>query len=50
MKKKISLLGILFMLVMKRPPMPEFAIFQKIQIVVVHSLSRKKIAMDYFIN
>lgn len=50
MKKKLSVLGILFMLRLKHPPMPEFALFQKISIVAVHSFSRKQIAMEYSIN
>jgi hypothetical protein len=50
MKKKLSTLGILFMLALKNPPMPEFALFRKISIVSVHDLSRKKIALKFFIN
>jgi hypothetical protein len=50
MKKKISVLGILFMLVLKHPPMPEFAIFQKVSIVEVRNFSIKQIALQFFIN
>jgi len=50
MKKKISTLGILFMLALKNPPMPEFAAFQKVPIVWVHNFSRKLIAVRFWIN
>jgi hypothetical protein len=50
MKKKISGLGILFMLMLKHPPMPEFALFQKIFIVEVRCFSIKQIALQFFIN
>jgi len=50
MKKKISGLGILFMLMLKHPPMPEFALFQKVSIVAVRDFSRKRIALQFFIN
>lgn len=50
MKKKLSVLGILFMLMLKHPLMPEFAIFQKNVVVAVRGFSQKRVAMDYFIN
>jgi hypothetical protein len=50
MRKKLSGLGILFMLVLKSPPMPEFALFQKHTIVEVLGFSRKKIALQFSIN
>ena len=50
MKKKLSTIGILFMLMLKHPPMPEFALFQKNAIVEVRSFSLKKIALEFFIN
>jgi hypothetical protein len=50
MKKNISTLGILFMLALKTPPMPEFATFQKVPIVWVHNFSRKLIALRFWIN
>jgi hypothetical protein len=50
MKKKLSVLGILLMLVLKHPPMPEFAIFQKVSIVEVRNFSIKQIALQFFIN
>jgi hypothetical protein len=50
MKKTVSGFGIFFMLLVKRPPIPLFSVFCKEYIVAVHSLSRKKIAMQYSIN
>jgi hypothetical protein len=50
MKKKLSVLGILLMLVLKHPPIPEFALFQKNYIVEVRSFSQKWIALQFFIN
>lgn len=50
MKKKLSILGILFMLILKHPPMPEFATFQKISIVEVRCFSQKIIALQFSIN
>ncbi len=50
MKKKLSGLGILFMLILKHPPLPEISLFQKTSIVEVRSFSLKKVALDYFLN
>jgi len=50
MKKKLSELGILFMLALTKPPMPEFALFQKISIVEVRCFSQKQIALQFSIN
>jgi hypothetical protein len=50
MKKKLSALGILFMLALKNPPMPEFAVFHKIAIVAVHNFSQKKVALQFHLN
>jgi len=50
MKKKLSGLGILFILLIKHPPMPEFALFRKIDIVSVLGFSRKRIALQFHIN
>ena len=50
MKKKLSVMGILFMLALKNPPMPEFAAFHKVPIVLVHNFSRKLIALLFWIN
>jgi hypothetical protein len=50
MKKTLSTIGILFMLVMKHPPMPEFSLFRKNYIVEVRCFSLKKIALDFFMN
>jgi hypothetical protein len=50
MKKTLSTLGILFMLALKNPPMPDFALFQKTSIVEVRCFSLKKIALQFFMN
>ena len=50
MKKKLSELGILFLLALKNPPMPEFALFQKISIVEVRCFSQKQTALQFSIN
>jgi hypothetical protein len=50
MKKKLSTIGILFMLVLKHPPLPEFSLFQKHYIVEVRCFSLKKIALEFFMN
>jgi len=50
MRKKLSGLGILLMLVLKNPPVPEFAVFQNISIVEVHGFSRRRIALQFCIN
>ena len=50
MKKKLSGLGTLFMLILKHPPLPEISLFHKTSIVEVRSFSLKKIALDYFLN
>lgn len=50
MKKRLSVLGILFMLLVKHPPMPEFALFNKVSIVEVCQLSIKQIALQFHIN
>jgi hypothetical protein len=49
-KKKLSVLGILFMLMLKHPPMPEFSVFHKDYIVEVRCLSLKQIALEFFLN
>jgi len=49
-KNKLSLIGILFMLVLKHPPMPEFSLFQKNYFVEVRCFSLKQIALQFFIN
>lgn len=41
MKKQLSVLGILFMLMLKHPPMPRLSIFQKISIVEVRGFLLK---------
>ncbi len=50
MRKKLSILGILAMLALKHPPMPQFSLFQKNYAVEVRCFSLKKIALDFFIN
>ena len=50
LKKKISVMGILVMLMLKHPPMPEFAIFQKVYIVEVHCVSIRQVALQFFMN
>lgn len=50
MKKKLSGLGILLILVLKHPPLPEFALFQKISIVEVRCFSLKQIALQFHLN
>jgi hypothetical protein len=50
MKKRLSAVGILFMLVLKHPPLPEFSLFQKNFIVEVRSFSMKRTALDFHIN
>ncbi|MEI7661931.1 MAG: hypothetical protein WCK34_07035 [Bacteroidota bacterium] len=50
MRKRLSVLGILFMLRLKHPPMPQFSLIQKICIVEVRGFSIKKIALEFFMN
>jgi hypothetical protein len=50
MKKKLSFLGILFMLLIKHPPMPDFEAFQKVSIVAVRGFSQKVIALQFRLN
>ena len=50
MKKKLSTFGILCMLVLKHPPMPEFSLFRENHIVEVRCFSLKKIALEFFLN
>jgi hypothetical protein len=50
MRKKLSAVGLLFMLALKNPPMPDFAAFRKVPIVWVHNISRKLIALQFWIN
>jgi hypothetical protein len=38
------------MLILKHPPMPEFALFQKNYIVQVRTFSIKQIALQFFLN
>jgi hypothetical protein len=50
MKKKLSGLGILFMLLLKHPPLPDYNMFQKVDIVAVRTLSVKNIALQFSMN
>jgi hypothetical protein len=49
-KNKLSVIGILVMLVLKHPPMPEFSLFQKNYVVEVRCFSLKQIALQFCIN
>ena len=50
MKKKLSFLGILFMLLFKHPPIPDFETFRKVSIVAVRGFSQKVIALQFHLN
>ncbi|MCK9423441.1 MAG: hypothetical protein M0Q38_12675 [Bacteroidales bacterium] len=50
MKKKLSGLGILFILILKNPPLPQISLFQKTDIVAVRSYSLKQLALEFFLN
>ncbi len=50
MKRGISLIGILVMLIIRRPPMPAISIFHKINIVQVCTISRRGIALQFHMN
>jgi hypothetical protein len=50
MKKKLSGIGILFMLLLKHPPLPEFNLFHKNHIFEVRIHSLKQIALNFFLN
>jgi len=50
MKKKISVLGILIMLIFKYPPLPKYNLFHKIEIVQVCRLSIRQLALQFHMN
>jgi len=50
MKKKLSVFGILCMLMLKHPPMPQFSLFQKHSIVQIRGFSIKAVALQFFSN
>ncbi len=50
MRKKLSVLGILIMLVFKYPPLPRINLFQKIEIVQACKLSIKQLALQFHLN
>jgi hypothetical protein len=50
MKKKLSGIGILFMLLLKHPPLPDVSLFSKHTIVEARTFSLKKAALDFFMN
>jgi hypothetical protein len=50
MKKQLSRLGLLFMLILKHPPVPEFETFRKDTIVGERSFSLRKTALGYSLN
>ncbi len=49
-RKGVSGLGILVMLIFRQPPMPEFVLFRRNEIVATRCFSLKKIALDFHIN
>jgi len=49
-KNKLSVLGILVMLVLKHPPISEFSAFRKNYTIEVQCFSLKQIALQFFIN
>lgn len=50
MKKKLSVLGFLLVLMLKYPPLPKYSLFHKIEIVQVCSLSIKQLALQFHLN
>jgi hypothetical protein len=50
MKKQLSRLGIVFMLILRHPPVPEFAAFKKNDIVEDKSFSLRQVALQYHLN
>jgi hypothetical protein len=50
MKKKLSGLGILLILIFKYPPLPKYSLFEKIEIVQVCSLSIRQLALQFHLN
>jgi hypothetical protein len=50
MRKKLSVLGILILLILKYPPLPKYSLIHKIEIVQVCSLSIRQLALQFHIN
>ncbi len=50
MKKKLSGLGILCMLLFRYPPLPKYTLFHKIEIVQVCRLSLRNLALQFHLN
>jgi hypothetical protein len=50
MRKKLTGLGIMFMLVLKSPPIPEFGLFCTHSIVEVIGFSRRRTALQFSVN
>jgi hypothetical protein len=50
MKKKLSALGILLILMLKYPPLPKYSLFHKIEIVQVCKLSIRQLALQFHSN
>jgi hypothetical protein len=50
MKKRLSGLGILFILIVKNPPVPHFSLFAKESITEVRGYSLKQVALQFSLN
>jgi len=50
MKKNLSALGILLLLMLKYPPLPKYSLFHKIEIVQVCKLSIRQLALQFHSN
>lgn len=50
MRKKLSIVGILIMLVFKYPPIPKLRLFHKIEIVQTSPFSIRQLALQFHIN
>jgi len=48
-KKRISGAGILLMLLVKHPPLPQFSLFTRVTIVETRCFSLKRVALDFFL-
>ncbi len=50
MKKKLSALGLLLILMLKYPSLPKYSLFHKIEIVQDCKLSIKQLALQFHVN
>jgi hypothetical protein len=50
MRKNLSALGILLLLMLKYPPLPKYNLFHKIEIVQVCKLSIRQLALQFHSN